>query len=370
MSKFRSIQGFRHDAVPKAGVLLLNLGSPDAPEPKALRRYLKEFLSDPRVVEFPRWAWWLVLNLIILNVRPRKSAALYREVWTEQGSPLLMHSRAQEAGLRRLLETRFPGRIVVSLGMRYGNPSVASALETLLNAGVRRLLVLPLYPQYSGSTNGSTFDAVSAALREWRWVPELRFISDYHDHPRYIEVMARHIENYWQEHGRSPYLLFSFHGIPKRYLLNGDPYYCHCHKTARLLAQRLDLRVGEWQLTFQSRFGREEWLQPYTDKTLESLPAQSIKAVDVFCPGFSADCLETLEEIAQTNRALFLASGGTEFRYIPALNATEAHIEMIAELLIEHGCGWPEFTADYDSATASQQAREAQSLAIAEGAEE
>lgn len=370
MSRYQGIANYRHDLVPKAGVLLVNLGSPDEATPASVRRYLKEFLSDPRVVEIPKPIWWPILNGVILNIRPRKSAALYRSIWMKEGSPLLVHSRQQENRLRQSLEARYPGRIEVALGMRYGNPSIADALESLRNDGVQRLLVLPLYPQYSGSTTGSVFDAVSDVLKTWRWVPELRFLSDYHDDPDYIEAMATHLEHHWSRHGKAEHLVFSFHGVPKRFLLSGDPYHCQCHKTARLLAERLGLADGEWRIAFQSRFGREEWLKPYLDKTLKTMPEEGYRNIDVFSPGFSADCLETLEEIAETNREAFLHAGGETFNYIPALNAGESHIDMMTKLVEWHMQGWPEMDEEQDLSEAKKAAKESQQRAIALGAEQ
>ena len=327
---------FRHDAPQRAGVLIANLGSPDAPTAAALRRYLGEFLWDPRVVEMPRPLWWLILHGVILRIRPKRSAAAYQSVWTEEGAPLLANSRRQLEALRHQLHQRYGEQVVVELGMRYGNPSIADALERLRRQNVRRLLVLPLYPQYSATTTASIDDAVFETLRRWRWVPELRTINQYHDAPGYLDALAGHIRRYWEQHGRGERLLFSFHGIPKRYLLNGDPYHCQCQKTARLLAERLELGADQWQLTFQSRFGREEWLKPYTDHTLQALAGEGVARVDVVCPGFSADCLETLEEINDQNRELFLHHGGKEFHYIPALNDEPGHIQFLGELVGDH----------------------------------
>jgi len=337
---FKGVENFSHRQPDRLGVLITNLGTPDEPTPSALRRYLKEFLSDPRVVEVPRPIWWLILNGVILNIRPRRSAAAYRKVWTERGSPLLLHTQDQCTALREQLQQIHGDRVVVEFAMRYGNPSISSVLEKMQQQGVTQLLVLPLYPQYSGSTSGSTFDAVAADFMKRRWLPDLTFISHYHDFPPYIEAMAKHIEAYWADKGRADLLLLSFHGIPKRYLLNGDPYHCECFKTSRLLAERLGLDAGQYRTTFQSRFGREEWLKPYTDMTLKALPGEGITSVQVFCPGFSADCLETLEEIEEENREYFEHAGGQRYEYISALNAEPVHIDALAELVRPYLENW------------------------------
>ncbi|KAA0875098.1 ferrochelatase [Nitrincola tapanii] len=331
--RYQGASAFRHDQKDKIGVLLTNLGTPDAPTPKALRRYLKEFLWDPRVVEVPRPLWWLILNGVILNIRPKRSAAAYREVWTEEGSPLLSITQKQAEALKQALQAEYGERVYVDFAMRYGNPSIPSVLEKMQQAGVRQLIVLPLYPQYSGATSASTFDALAADFMQRRWLPELHFISHYHDYPAYIEALAHKIETFWAENGRAQKLILSYHGVPKRYLLKGDPYHCECHKTSRLLAERLGLVQDEYVTTFQSRFGREEWLKPYTDETLKSLPAQGVKSVQLVCPGFSADCLETIEEIGQENREYFMEAGGEEYAYIPALNDDAEHIQMMQSLL-------------------------------------
>ncbi|TLS66988.1 ferrochelatase [Mariprofundus erugo] len=325
---------FDHNSRPKTGILLTNLGTPDAPTTKALRTYLKEFLSDPRVVEQPRWLWWLILNGIILNVRPAKSAAAYRSVWSEDGSPLMAISRRQRDKIAVLLQQRLGDDIHVELAMRYGNPSIRSGLESLREKGCRKLFVLPLYPQYSATTTASTFDAISDVMNSWRRIPALHFIDSYHDHPAYIDALAASVQTYWQQHGQPERLLVSFHGIPERYFRAGDPYPCHCRKTVRLLREKLGLNEEQVQLSFQSRFGREPWMQPYTDETLKQWGKEGVNSVDVICPGFAADCLETLEEIAVENRDYFLEAGGHQFRYIPALNDSDAHIEALARLLI------------------------------------
>ena len=337
-----------HQQAACLGVLLTNLGTPDAPTPAALRRYLGEFLWDPRVVELPRPLWWLILHGIILPLRPARSARKYQTIWTEAGSPLLAISRQQRTALADTLAQRLPGPVHVALGMRYGNPSIAAALADLRAAGARRLLVLPLYPQYSAATVASTFDAVSAELQRWRWLPELRFITHYHDDPAYLDALATHIA---AARGEQPAerLLFSFHGLPQRNLLAGDPYHCQCHKTARLVAERLGLSATQWAVAFQSRFGRAEWLQPYTSELLAVWARAGVSSVDVVCPGFAADCLETLEEIALENRQVFLEAGGTTYRYLPALNDDPGHIAALAGLVERHAAGWPELDAAYDA---------------------
>jgi len=322
------------------GVLLTNLGTPDTPTPAAVRRYLAEFLSDRRVVDMPRWLWWPLLHGVILRVRPRKVARAYRSVWTEQGSPLLAISRRQASLLGETLARRLPGRVEVAAAMRYGRPSIEDGLNALRDRDVQRLLVLPLYPQYSATTTASTFDAVFDVLRRWRRVPELRLIRHYHAHPAYIEALAASVREHWQAHGRAERLLMSFHGLPRRYQEAGDPYFCECRETARQLAGTLGLEDTQWQMSFQSRFGREEWLRPYTDHTLRDWAAQGVHSVQVLCPGFSADCLETLEEIAMQNRDLFLAAGGQSFEYIAALNDRPDHIDMLAALVRQHMEGW------------------------------
>jgi len=324
------------DREKKIGVLLTNLGTPEAPTTAAVRRYLAEFLSDRRVVDRPRWLWLPVLHGVILRLRPRRSAHAYQKVWTDEGSPLLNFGRRQQLALQQ----RLPGDVPVVLAMRYGQPSIAAGLQQLRAAGVTRVLLIPLYPQYSGSTTASTFDAVAAAWSRWPRLPELRMVMDYHDQDGYIQALANSVRDYWNQHGRGEKLLLSFHGTPQAMSDAGDPYYLQCQTTARLLAQRLQLSDDQCQLTFQSRFGPEAWLQPYTDKTLEALAQQGVGRVDVLCPGFSADCLETLEEIAMLNRDLFLQAGGRDYHYIPALNDREDHIAMLAGLVRQYTQGW------------------------------
>jgi len=327
----------------RAADLLVNLGTPDAPTASAVRRYLAQFLGDRRVVDTPRWLWWPILYGVILRLRPRRSARLYASIWTEQGSPLLVFSRALADALDRRLRDATADCAQVELAMCYGRPAIAPALERLADAGVRRLLVLPLYPQYSATSTGAVFDAVTSGLQRLRWPPELRFVNDYHDDAEYISALAENVQKYWREHGRPQRLLLSFHGIPQRYVRLGDPYLDQCEVTAQRLREKLGIGADECSVVFQSRVGREPWLMPYTDETLRQLPGQGVRHVQVLCPGFAVDCLETLEEIAETNRHLFLAAGGERMEYIPALNAADAHVEMLMHLVHRHTGGWAQF---------------------------
>ncbi|MEX1058538.1 MAG: ferrochelatase [Natronospirillum sp.] len=355
---FKGVTGYTHDQSERTGILLTNLGTPDAPTPSALRRYLKQFLWDPRVVEVPRPIWWFVLHGVILNLRPRRSAKAYQTVWTDRGSPLLFHTQDQCEAVRQRMKSQYGDDVVVDFAMRYGNPSIASVLQKMADQGVRKLLVLPLYPQYSGATTASTFDAIAQDFVERRWLPELRFINHYHDFGPYIEAMALQVERHWAAHGRADQLIFSYHGVPKKYLLRGDPYHCECFKTSRLLAERLKLGKDEYLTAFQSRFGREEWLKPYTDHTLQALGADGVKSVQIFCPGFAADCLETIEEIGEENRDYFLAAGGQTYQYIPALNAESHHIDALTSLLELHLQGWqPLASGDKSQTTALAKAQ-------------
>ena len=326
----------------RLGVLLVNLGTPDAPTIPAVRRYLAEFLSDPRVVAIPRILWKLILHGIVLRVRPKRSAAAYRSIWTEQGSPLLVISQRQHRAIEQALQQSFGDRVRVALAMRYGNPSIPAGLEQLRQANVQRLLVLPLYPQYSATTSASIFDAVTRELQGWRWLPELRFVNRYHDDPAYIETLAASIREFREQQGQADKLLFSFHGIPKDYYQKGDPYPDECRQTAGDTVARLGLTDGQWDIAFQSRFGAQEWVKPYTDATLKEWGKQGVGSVQVLCPAFSADCLETLEEIAVENRDYFLEAGGKAYAYIPALNDRPDHIALFVELIKRHIRGWPE----------------------------
>lgn len=378
----------RHGTAPRTGVLLINLGTPEAPTAAAVRPYLKEFLGDPRVVEMPRVLWWLILNGIILNTRPKKSAEKYAKIWTAEGSPLLVHTRRQ-AGLLvdalnssslgrggipqraqehsasttgvRWMRCTYPpyeiasagghlpheehgglseGGNIVAFAMRYGSPSIATALSRLREQGCMRILALPLYPQYSSSTTATAFDALFSVLAQTRNLPEIRTVRSFHDHPAYIHALAANISEYWASHGRPGKLLMSFHGVPRDTLDKGDPYHCECQKTGRLLAEALGLVESEYALTFQSRFGKAAWLQPYTAATLEALGRQGLGRLDVVCPGFVGDCLETLEEIALEGKAIFLEAGGKEYRYIPALNEHPQWIAALAAIAREHLVGW------------------------------
>lgn len=353
---------FRHGKLPKVGVLLANLGTPEAPTAGALRPYLRQFLSDPRVIEVPKLLWSFILNAFVLTTRPAKSAKAYEVVWTEEGSPLLVIARRQRDELRQILSEHIGEPVEVALGMRYGEPAIASALRELKTAGCRRILFFPLYPQYSAATTASTFDALAAELTTWRWVPELRTIHGYHDDPAYLDALANSIREVWEREGREPQqLLFSFHGIPKRYFENGDPYHCFCHATARGAAERLGLADDRYTVAFQSRFGREEWLKPYTDVTVKAMAKAGIESVDMISPAFSADCLETLEELNVQNRDFWEEAGGDPngFRYIPCLNDRPDHLEALAGLALRNLQGWATPATDYDPAAARAKAEAA-----------
>jgi ferrochelatase len=327
--------------VPRSAVVLVNLGTPDAPTRSAVRRYLKEFLSDPRVVEIPRAIWWCILNLIILPFRSGKSANKYAMIWTREGSPLKVHTAAQAQLLRGALGERGHDDLIVAMAMRYGSPSLPEVLAKLKADGCDRIAVLPAYPQYSATTTGSIYDAVFDHYRSVRNLPELRMVRNYHDHDAYIRALRVSVLAHWESHGRPEKLVLSFHGVPKRTLLLGDPYHCECMKTARLLAASLKLTPDQYIVTFQSRFGKAEWLQPYTAPTVAQLARDGVKRIDVLCPGFISDCLETLEEIAMEVRHEFEAAGGTDFHYIPCLNESPAWIAGLAEIAEQHMIGWP-----------------------------
>jgi ferrochelatase len=368
MPTFHATPPYEHGNADALGILLVNLGTPDAPTTSAVRRYLAEFLWDRRVVEIPRPIWWLILHGVILRTRPSRSARAYQKVWSDEGSPLLVYCTAIRDAVREQLHSRFPGNVHVALGMSYGKPSLRGALDELHAAGARRILLLPLYPQYSGTTTGSVFDAVAGLLGERRWVPELRFINHYHDAPGYIEALANSIREYWDVHGRGEKLLFSFHGVPKQTLLDGDPYHCQCQKTARLVASELELGDDAWQISFQSRVGRAEWLRPYTDETIAELGEKKFERLDIVSPGFSADCLETLEELAIQNAELFAESGGGTLSYIPALNARDDHIAFLCRLIEKHTGGWPEPSPDWSAGEDERRRDRSKQRAIAAGA--
>lgn len=326
---------------PPFAVMLVNLGTPEAPTPSAVRKYLAEFLWDPRVVDLARPLWWLILNGIILRLRPGRVAKNYQKVWTEEGSPLLAIGKQQQKALEQRLHDVFKEEIPVYLAMTYGSPSMEEVGRQMRKTGAERLLVLPLYPQYSATTTAAVFDRFAASLKPCPHLPEVRFIRDYHQHPAYIRALAQSVRESWKDQGQEPEkLVMSFHGIPQRYADQGDPYPQHCQKTAVLLAKELGLKDDQWLLTYQSRFGREPWLQPYTDFTLEKLGQQQTQSVSVICPGFSADCLETLEEIEEENREIYEQAGGKNFHYIPALNASHEHLQLMYELVEQHTQGW------------------------------
>jgi ferrochelatase len=360
--RFRPEPALPHGTPERTAVLLVNLGTPDAPTVPALRRYLRDFLSDPRVVEIPRLVWWPLLHGVILNTRPAKSASKYASIWMPEGSPLAHWTAKQATLLQGYLGERGlrPPQLLVRHAMRYGNPSIASVLDELKATNATRILVLPLYPQYAAATTASVVDAVMAWQRVQRRQPELRFVNHYHDDAGFIDALAARVRAHWMKEGRGDKLVLSFHGLPARSLALGDPYHCECHKTARLLAERLGLAKDEWLVTFQSRFGKARWLEPYTEPTLVALARQGITRVDVMCPGFAADCLETLEEIAQEARAAFLGAGGRGFAYIPALNDQHEWIAALAALAMRHLQGWD--IAAPDSATLEAQRRRALAL--------
>jgi protoporphyrin/coproporphyrin ferrochelatase len=344
---------YTHGSAPAVGVLLCNLGTPDAPTAKALRRYLGEFLSDHRVVEIPKPIWWLILHGIILRVRPAKSAKKYARIWLPEGSPLKVWSEKQAVMLRGYLGER-GAKAHVACAMRYGNESIPKQLDALKAQGCTRVLVLPLYPQYSGTTTASVCDAVYAWAAKQRRVPEFRFVNNYHDDPQYIKALAARVTTHWKHNGRGDQLVMSFHGVPQRTLELGDTYHCECYKTARLLAESLGLRKDQYVVTFQSRFGKAKWLEPYTEPTLIAMAQKGLHRVDLICPGFTGDCLETLEEINQEAREAFMHAGGKEFHYIPCLNDSPEWISALTAVALQHMAGWPLQTLPDDAALAAQ----------------
>jgi ferrochelatase len=364
MPQFQPEPPHQHSRIAKTAVLLVNLGTPDAP---ALRRYLKQFLSDPRVVEIPRLLWWLILNLVILNVRPAKSAKKYAAIWQEDGSPLRFHTERQARLLAENLAARVNSPLLVDYAMRYGNPGISDTLDRLKREGCDRVLFLPLYPQYAASTTATAVDELAGWLKKIRCMPEVRTVSHFHDHPAYIAALAASVREHWAVAGRPDRLLMSFHGLPRYTLSRGDPYHCECHKTARLLAEALELDADFWKITFQSRFGKAEWLKPYTAATLQEFGLQGIGRVDVVCPGFTSDCLETLEEIAIEGKQDFLNAGGRQFHAIACLNERQDWIEALGSIALGHLSGWVSTAWDGDSA--AKTAAERQQRAMNMGAE-
>jgi ferrochelatase len=337
---YQTEPAFVHGTLARTGILLINLGTPEAPTARAVRPYLKEFLSDPRVVEIPRAVWWLILNGIILNVRPKKSAAKYATVWLPEGSPLRVHTAKQSVLLQGFLGERSKAPFVVDYAMRYGNPGIPQVLRKLKEQNCQRILIVPMYPQYAASSTGTAFDGVFREMLQMRNTPALRTIRNYHDHPGYIKALANNINEYWMKNGRPEKLVMSFHGVPQYTLDKGDPYHCECHKTGRLLAQELGLKPEQYRISFQSRFGKAEWIKPYTTATLLELGRQKTRRVDVVCPGFVADCLETLEEIAQEGKEDFQHAGGGEYHYIPCLNERNDWMHALTGLVLDNLHGW------------------------------
>ncbi|MEO8631075.1 MAG: ferrochelatase [Betaproteobacteria bacterium] len=346
---------FKHGSVARVGVLLVNLGTPKAPTAQAVKPYLSEFLSDPRVIEIPRAVWLPILHGVVLNVRPKQSAAKYAQIWTAEGSPLKVHTQRQANLLRGYLGERLKFPLTIEWAMRYGTPSISDKIWKLHEQGCDRLLVLPLYPQYSASATGTVYDAVFAALARLRNVPALRIVRNFHDHPGYLHALAQNIKDYWTANGRGEKLVMSFHGLPRYTLDRGDPYHCECHKTARLLANALGLHADQYLVTFQSRFGRTEWLKPYTIDVMSTLGKQNLKRVDVVCPGFVSDCLETLEEIAIENKAVYLKAGGGQFHYIPCLNERDGWIQALLAITLANLQGWLSGEPDPGELAASRQ---------------
>jgi ferrochelatase len=339
--RYISSPDFHRDGAERIGILLVNSGTPASPQPRDVRKFLAGLLGDPRVIELPRPLWLPILYGFILPFRPRRSARKYRRIWSQYGAPLLALSQQLRTELIGTLAQRMLAPLSIELGMMYGGePTVPQALTKLRESGAQRILVVPLFPQYCGATTGAAYDQVNAELRRWRWLPELRYVAEYHDYPGYIDALRATVAQQWETQGRTQHLLISFHGIPERYFHKGDPYFCKCQKTARLLADELMLKDNEWSVSFQSRFGPDGWLKPYTSTVLEEMPARGTRQVTVICPGFSIDCLETLEEIEMENRDRFMAAGGEQFQYVPALNARVEHARFLADLIARHCQGW------------------------------
>ena len=333
MSRFVGRDKSLHEKKPRTGLLITNLGTPAAPTASALRTYLKQFLSDPRVVEIPRLVWMIILHGIILRVRPAKSAKLYESIWTDKGSPLMVISEQQRDKIAKVLAEQVDDDVEVALAMRYGQPSIEDALNKFQQSGIDNIVVMPLYPQYAGPTTGSTFEEVVRTIKPWRWVPSLHFVSSYHQNPKYIKALAASVREHFEAHGKPEKLVMSYHGMPKLFHTQGDPYYCFCALTTRALVQELGLKDDEYVMTFQSRFGKAEWLKPYTDETLESLAKDGTQHVAIMSPAFSVDCLETLEELEEENKEVFIEAGGKTYHYIPCLNDRDDHIEAIVDMV-------------------------------------
>jgi len=357
----------QHGRVARTAVLLINLGTPDAPTQQAVRRYLKQFLSDPRLVEIPRAIWLPILHGFVLNTRPRKSAQKYASIWTSEGSPLKVHTEKQAKLLRGYLGLKVRMPLTVEFAMRYGHPSIADALARLKSEGCERVLVLPMYPQYAAASTASALDQVAEFLQRTRDVPEIRMVKHFHDHPSYIGALASLVQEHWRQSGRPDKLVMSFHGLPRFALARGDPYHCECHKTARLLAEKLELADSHWQIAFQSRFGRAEWIKPYTASTLADYGRQGVRRVDVICPGFAADCLETLEEIGIEGRKIFLGAGGREFHLLPCLNERDDWIGALADIVRQHLADW--VIESWNPQLEENRAEDSRSRALARGAE-
>ncbi|HEY3786605.1 MAG TPA: ferrochelatase [Steroidobacteraceae bacterium] len=339
--RYVSSPDFHRDAAERIGILLVNSGTPASPDPRDVRHFLAGLLGDPRVVELPRLLWLPLLYGLILPSRSGRSARKYRKIWTPNGSPLLDLSQRLRGELISTLAQRMLAPLSIELGMLYGGePTVPQALTRLRESGAQRMLVVPMFPQYCGATTGAVYDRVNAELRRWRWLPELRYVAEYHDQPGYIEALRASVIQHWEREGKTQHLLISFHGIPERHFHKGDPYFCKCQKTARLLADELMLREEEWSVSFQSRFGPNDWLKPYTSQVLQEMPVRGTREVTVVCPGFAVDCLETLEEIEIDNRDRFLAAGGERFQYVPALNFRPEHARFLADLIARHCQGW------------------------------
>jgi len=366
VTRFNPEPEFAHGSTATTAILLVNLGTPEEATPGAVRRYLREFLSDPRVVEIPKPIWWLILNGIILNVRPRKSAEKYAAIWSKDGSPLKVHTEKQAKLLQGYLGQSIRSPFLVEYAMRYGKPSIREVLARLKAAGADRILVLPLYPQYAASTTATAFDEVGRFLMEVRNAPAVRFVKHFHDHPAYIRALGDQVRELWRAQGRPDKLVMSFHGLPRFSLDRGDPYHCECHKTARLLAEELELAPDQWVATFQSRFGKAEWLKPYTAEVLSELGRKGVASVDVITPGFVADCLETLEEIGMEGRDTFLQAGGKQYRTIPCLNERDGWIRALARIALENLGGW--YSTSYDREAAARAAAASRDRAKAMGA--